>query len=92
MKLLKLLIPSALTLTVFLLPGCQTSPPPITTLETDELVTVDAVADIYSPILLSRSDVLTGETRAQIEAHNNVYWCANAAKRPLGFDVSVCDA
>lgn len=90
MKLLKLLIPSALTLTVFLLPGCQTNSPAITTLETDEIVTVEAEADIYGPIMASRSD--TPETIAQIEAHNNVYWCRHAAKRPLGFDVSVCDA
>ena len=91
MKLFKLLIPSALTLSVFLLPGCLTSPPPITTIATDELITEDAAAEIYAPILLSRSDVLTEGTRAQIEAHNNVYWCRHETKRPLGFDTSVCE-
>lgn len=88
MKLFKLLIPCALTLSVFLLPGCQTSSPAITTLEIDELVTVEAEADIYGPIMASRSD--TPETIAQIEAHNNVYWCRHETKRPLGFDPSVC--
>ncbi len=89
MKLLKLLIPSALTLSVFLLPGCQTSAPAITTLETDEVLTVEAEADIYAPIMASRQD--TPGTLAQIEAHNNVYWCRHVTKRPLGFDPSVCE-
>lgn len=92
MKLLKLLIPSALTLSVFLLPGCQTKTYPVTTIETDELVTTDAEADIYAPILLSRADVLTEGTRSQIEAHNNVYWCRHATERPLGFDTKVCES
>ena len=92
MKLLKLLIPSVLTLSVFLLPGCATSNPyPITTIETDELVTVEAEADIYGPILISRADTLSSGTFAQIEAHNNVYWCRHIQRRPLGFDASVCE-
>jgi len=58
MKLLKLLIPCALTLSVFLLPSCATSTPAITTIETEELLTLDAERKIYKPILLSRGAAL----------------------------------
>lgn len=93
MKLFKLLIPFVLTLSVFALPGCGTTSPayPTTTIETEELVTTEAEEDIYAPILLSRQDQLTPGTSAQIEAHNNVYWCRHVAQRPLGFDPSVCE-
>lgn len=77
---------------MFLLPSCATSTPAITTIATDELVTTEAEADIYKPILLSRGDVLTELTELAIKAHNNVYWCRHPSKRPLGFDTSVCDA
>jgi len=92
MKLFKLLIPSVLTLSVFLLPSCATSTPAITTIATEDLVTTEAEADIYEPIMLSRDDVLTKATEIAIKAHNNVYWCRHATERPLGFDASVCDA
>ena len=92
MKLLKLLIPCAVTLAVFALPGCATNPYPITTIETEDLLTVEAERKLYGAILPSREDELTPETEEQIEAHNNVYWCRHPSKRPLGFDTSVCDA
>lgn len=91
MKLLSMLIMSGLTLAVFALPGCQTNQAsPITTIATDELITTDAEKGVYKPIFPSRSDVLTKETEEAIEAHNNVYFCRHKAKRPLGFDTSVC--
>lgn len=44
-----------------------------------------------APILLSRQDVLTLGTQAQIENHNNIYFCRFPQKRPAGFDVKLCN-
>lgn len=90
MKLLKLLIPCALTLAVFALPGCASKAYPTTTIETENLLTVEAERKLYAAIKVSREDVLTEGTEEQIEAHNNVYFCRHATERPLGFDTSVC--
>ena len=91
MKLFKLLIPFALMLSVLALPGCQSAPYATTSIATEDLTTVAAEADIYAPILLSRSDNLAEGTLAQIEAHNMVYWCRHVTRRPLGFDDSACE-
>lgn len=53
-------------------------------------MTVDAVKEAFRPILLSRLDMLTVGTAAQIEDHNNVFWCIFPETRPLDFPSEVC--
>lgn len=66
--------------------ACQTTP----AVPAEDVLLRSAEAEIYAPILLSRSDVLTAGTQAQIVDHNNIYWCRHKEKRPESFDPAVC--
>lgn len=81
--------PAAIT-SVIVLCACQT--PYVEPLKPQDILTPAAEAEVYQPILLTRSelDALSPLSRDMIVDHNNVYWCRNEAERPRGFDKSVC--
>jgi hypothetical protein len=79
-----------LTLSLPLIQGCQTHRSQITTTGTEHLITENVPKLAYAPILISRDDVLTRGTQAQIENHNNIYWCQHPDKRPPSFDAAIC--
>lgn len=83
MAIARILAPAFLALCA----ACQTPP----TMPTEDVLLRSAEAEIYAPILLSRNDVLTAGTLAQVIDHNNVYWCRHKEKRPESFDPAVCD-
>ena len=87
----KLTVFALLTLSLLLIPACQSRPSLHGTTAIDRLATGDEWMNSDAPILVSRNDVLTMGTQAQIENHNNVYFCRFPQKRPAEFDVKLCN-
>lgn len=78
---------------LFLLAACASAPEPprvVPSLEPRTVIIREDVSKIFSPILLSRQDVLTEGTQNQVRDHNVIYWCLFKAERPEGFDSTLC--